>query len=106
MCAASTVLSTALARRQPPEAVKKIKGRNHHNLTATDGNLVYAVIHTADTQDRDGAPLVLAEIVHRFLWLRDLFADSGCAGDSLKDTLRRFGKWTIAIIEGPMPRKG
>ena len=43
-------------------------------LTETQGNLVHAVIHTADIQDRDGAPLVLAEILHRF---------PGCATSSL-----------------------
>merc|ERR1712034_304196 len=48
------------------DAGKKIKGRKRHILTDTDGNLVHAVIHTADIQDRDGAPLVLAEIVRRF----------------------------------------
>jgi hypothetical protein len=28
-----------------------------------------SMIHTADIQDRDGAPLLLAEIIHRFPWL-------------------------------------
>ncbi len=31
-----------------------------HIVTDTDGNLVHAVVHPADVQDRDGAPLVLA----------------------------------------------
>src|SRR3546814_4826805 len=57
------------------DAGKKTKGRKRHILTDTDGNLVHAVIHTADIQDRDGAPLVLAEIIHRFPWLRHVFAD-------------------------------
>jgi putative transposase len=48
------------------DAGKKIKGRKRHILTDTEGNLVHAVIHTADIQDRDGAPLVLAEIIKRF----------------------------------------
>ena len=45
---------------------KKVKGRKRHILTDTEGNLVHAVVRTADIQDRDGAPLVLAEIVKRF----------------------------------------
>ena len=36
------------------------------DLTDAEGNLVHAVIHTADIQDRDGAPLVLTEIIKRF----------------------------------------
>ncbi len=77
---------------------KKIKGRKRHILTDTEGNLVHALIHTADIQDRNGAPLVLAEVVNRFPWLRHLFADGGYAGDKLRDELRGIGKWTIEII--------
>jgi hypothetical protein len=40
------------------DAGKKIKGRKRHILTDTCGYLVYTVIHGADIQDRDGAPLV------------------------------------------------
>ena len=88
------------------DAGKKIKGRKRHILTDTEGNLVHAVIHTADIQDRDGAPLVLAEIVKRFPWLRHVFADGGYAGDKLKDALRRIGKWTIEIIKRSDTAKG
>lgn len=88
------------------DAGKKIKGRKRHILTDTAGNLVHAVIHTADIQDRDGAPLVLAQIVSRFPWLRHVFADGGYAGDKLKDTLRRIGKWTIEIVKRSDVAKG
>src|SRR3546814_1186884 len=71
------------------DAGKKIKGRKRHILTDTEGNLVHAVIHTADIQDRDGAPLVLREIIHRFPWLRHVFADGGYAGDKLREALRQ-----------------
>jgi transposase len=57
------------------------------------------VIHTAAIQGRDGAPLVLVEILLRFSWLRHIFADGGYAGDKLKDALRRTGTWTIAIVK-------
>lgn len=80
------------------DAGKKTKGRKRHILTDTEGNLVHAVIHTADIQDRDGAPLVLAEIVGRFPWLRHVFADGGYAGNKLKDALHRFGKCAAATI--------
>lgn len=81
------------------DAREKVKGRKRRILTDTQGNLVHAVIHTADIQDRDGAPLVLAQILHRFPWLRHIFADGGYAGDKLKYALRRIGKWTIVIIK-------
>ena len=59
------------------DAGKKIKRRKRHILTDTQESLVHAVIQTADIQDRDGAPLVLADIVKRFPWPRQIFADGG-----------------------------
>jgi transposase len=87
-------------------AGKKIKGRKRHILTDTCGYLVHAVVHAADTQDRDGAPLVLAAIIRRFPWLRYVFADGGYAGDKLKDALARIGKWTLEIIKRSDAAKG
>jgi len=88
------------------DAGKKIKGWKRHILTDTDGNLVHAVVHTADIQDRDGAPLVLAEIIRCIPWLRHVFADGGYAGDKLRDALRRIGKWTIEVIKRSDAVKG
>ncbi|EDP64721.1 transposase [alpha proteobacterium BAL199] len=88
------------------DAGKKIKGRKRHILIDTEGNLVHGIIHTADIQDRDGAPLLLAEIIHRFPWLRHLFADGGYAGDKLREALRCIGKWTIEIIKRSDVAKG
>src|SRR5690606_10812984 len=67
------------------DAGKKIKGRKRHILTDTEGNLVHAMIHLADIRDRDGTPLVLAEIIRRFPWLRHVFADGGYEGAKLRD---------------------
>lgn len=96
------------------DAGKKIKGRNallsevegRHILTDTEGHLVHAVIHTADIQDRDGAPLVLREIICRFPWLRHVFADGCYAGDKLREALRRIGKWTVEIVNRSDVAKG
>ncbi|RYC27839.1 IS5 family transposase [Ciceribacter ferrooxidans] len=88
------------------DADKKTKRRKRHILTDTEGNLVHAVIHTADIQDRDGAPLVLRGIIRRFPWLRHVFADGGYAGDKLGDALRRMGKWTVEVIKRSDSAKG
>lgn len=88
------------------DAGKKVKGRKRHILTDTEGNLVHAVVHAADIQDRDGAPLVLAGVVSRFPWLRHLFADGGYAGEKLKQALRKIGKWTLEIIKRSDRSKG
>ena len=42
--------------------------------------------------------MLLAEIIHRFPWLRHLFADGGYADDKLRDAVRRIGKGTIEIV--------
>ena len=88
------------------DAGKKIKGRKRHILTDTNGNLVHALVHGADIQDRDGAPLLLTGIIGRFPWLRHLFADGGYAGDKLNDAMRKMGKWTIEIIKRSDTAKG
>lgn len=48
------------------DAGKKIKGRKRHIITDTGGLLVGAMVHGADIQDRDGAPMLLASIRHAF----------------------------------------
>jgi transposase len=88
------------------DAGKKIKGRKRHILTDTCGYLVHAVVHAADIQDRDGAPLVLSAITKSFPWLRHIFADGGYTGDKLKDALANVGKWTLEIIKRSDTAKG
>jgi len=88
------------------DAGKKIKGRKRHILTDTEGNLVHAVVHTADIQDRDGAPMVLGGVIKRFPWLRHVFADGGYAGQKLRDALKPLGSWMIAIIKRSDTVKG
>jgi transposase len=88
------------------DAAKKIKGRKRHILTDTLGLLVGAIVHTADIQDRDGAPDVLASIRARFPWLRYLFADSAYAGVKLQTALQGKGQWTFEIIKRSDTVKG
>ena len=88
------------------DAGKKVKGRKRHLVTDTQGFLVEAVVHPADIQDRDGAPLVLEKIVDRFPWLRHLFADGAYAGEKLRDALAGLGQWTIEIVKRSDTAKG
>lgn len=88
------------------DAAKKIKGRKRHIVTDTEGNLVHALVHTADIQDRDGAPLLLGEIVHRFPWLRHIFTDDGYAVERLRAALSSLDRWTVEIIKRSDAAKG
>lgn len=45
---------------------KKLKRCKHYILADIEGNLVYAVNHIADIQDRDSARLLLVEIIMHF----------------------------------------
>ena len=88
------------------DAGKKIKGRKRHILTDTLGLLVAVIVHTADIQDRDGAPDLLTSIRSSFPWLRHVFADGGYAGEKLQTALRGKGDWTLEIIKRSDTAKG
>jgi transposase len=81
------------------DAGKKINGRKRHLLTDTLGLPVAAVVHPADIQDRDGAPLVLASARFLYPWLRYIFADGGYAGARLATALDKIGRWTVQIVK-------
>ncbi len=81
------------------DAGKKINGRKRHIITDTTGHLVGAQVHTADIQDRDGAPDLLASIRDRFPWLRHIFADGAYAGEKLATALAGRGQWTVEIVK-------
>jgi transposase len=87
-------------------APAKAGGRKRHILTDINGLLVGAVVHTADIQDRDGAPGLLASIRHSFPWLRHIFADGGYAGEKLETALIGQGEWTLEIIKRSDTAKG
>ena len=94
-----SVKTTEAAGPRGYDAGKKIKGRKRHVLTDTNGLLVAAVVHQADIQDRDGAPLVLASARYLYPWLRHVFADGAYSGAKLDTALEKIGRWTIEIIK-------
>ena len=81
------------------DAGKKVKGRKRHLLTDTNGFLVKVVVHPADVQDRDGAPLVLKAARRLYPWLRHVFADGGYAGEKLAHAMVGHGVWTLEIVK-------
>jgi len=87
-----SVKTTETAGPRGYDAGKKVKGRKRHLLTDTDGLLVAAVVHQADIQDRDGAPLVLATVRYLQPWLRHVFADGAYSGTRLNTTLDKIGQ--------------
>jgi len=88
------------------DAGKKIKGRKRHIVVDTIGLMFGLVVHAADIQDRDGAPVVLKSIRHACPWLRHVFADGGYAGPKLRGALDRIADWTLQIVKRSDTAKG
>ena len=52
---------------------KRIKGRKRHILVDTQGQLVHAIVHAADIQDRDGGAFVMATMFGMYPFLMKLY---------------------------------
>jgi putative transposase len=62
------------------------------------GSLLAVVVHSAHIQDRDGAKLVLAQLVGKFSRLKLIWADGGYAGKRI-DWTRELGHWILEIVK-------
>src|SRR5882724_10998019 len=51
------------------DAGKKIKGKKRHVLVDTEGLLLWAIVHAADIQDRDGGVLLMSTLFGMFPFL-------------------------------------
>jgi len=88
------------------DAGKKIKGRKRHIITDTQGNLLDAMVHTADIQDRDGAPSLIQSARESYPTVTKLFADGGYAGEKLKTAVAHIENFAIDIIKRSDGAKG
>jgi putative transposase len=75
---------------------KKIKGRKRHIITDTQGLLLSAVSHTANTHDSRAALGVIETLKHRFPRLTKIFADGGYRGE-LIENVKKFCGWDMEI---------
>ncbi len=80
------------------DAGKKIKGRKRHIVTDTAGNLLDALVHPADVQDRDGAPDLIERCRDAYPSLVRFFADGGYAGPKLEAAIAHLDRLAIEII--------
>ena len=81
-----------------------MNGRKRHILVDTLGLLLRVVVHPANLQDREGAPLVLVGQQRRFPRRRHLWADQGYTGPLLDWIHDELG-WTVEVVERS-PRRG
>ena len=90
------------------DAGKQVYGRKRHILVDTLGLLLLVVVHSAGTQDRDGARAVLATLQHRFSQLRKIWAD-GIYNGGLAEwvrNLRTRNRIVLEIVKRRDQRKG
>src|SRR5512132_2894006 len=81
------------------DAGKKVKGRKIHALVDTLGLPIRVVVHSADTQDRDGAALVLDKIRPRFPSLELVWADGGYNARQVDDAVAKVPDLRIEIVK-------
>ncbi len=81
------------------DAGKKIKCRKRHIVTDMAGNLLKCIVHTADIQDRDGAPEVIEAARRRFPGLIKLFADGGYAGEKFAAAIAHLKGLVVEIVK-------
>jgi transposase len=62
--------------------------------------LLNVVVHSADVQDRDGAPFVLDRHTRRlFPFVERIFADAGYQGQKAAAAVARTGTWKLEIVK-------
>jgi putative transposase len=82
------------------DAHKKVNGRKRHLVVDTLGMVMAAVVHSAGIQDRDGAKLVLQQLVGRFPRLKKILADAIYNG-GIADWAKEIGGWILELVLRP-----
>ena len=89
------------------DAGKKIKGRKRHMAVDVEGTPIMIGVHTADIQDRDGAPAVILGMLEKSPEVTKLWADGGYQGPKLASKLGDLGVGgLLEIVEKPKDIKG
>ena len=86
---------------------KKVKGRKHHILVDTLGNLLGVVVSAANIQDREGAIALIATLTHMFqLRLQKIWADGGYTGEKLLNWLYVQFRILLEIVKRSDTQQG
>ena len=88
------------------DAGKTVKGRKIHAPVDVEGLPLRVIVHSAGTQDRDGAALVLDTIRKRFAWLELVWADAGYNAHQVKDVVAKSPGLRIQIVKRTDDIKG
>lgn len=75
---------------------KKVVGRKRHIAVDTQGNLLVAVVHSADVSDRDGCWDVLDGLKQRCPTVRMIWVDGGYTG--IEEAIARDYGITLSVV--------
>jgi len=92
-----SVKTSSMTHEKGYDGGKKIQGRKRHIVTDTMGFIMAVVVHSADLQDREGAKMVLQELLFKFPRLKKILADGGYTGELALWLLQLTG-WTLEIV--------
>jgi len=102
-----SVRTTETAGPSGYDAGKKVKGRKRHIAVDVGGTPIVVQVHTADIQDRDGAPDVIPGMLEKAPEVRKVWADSGYSGERLRETLAGMGvPDALEIVRRPNGTRG
>ena len=76
---------------------KKIWGRKRHMLVDTQGFLLAIKVHTAGISDREGAKVLLGDLIGCFPRISHLFTDHGYTGP-LREWIKEHLQWETEIV--------
>ncbi len=93
-----SVKTTSVAGPRGYDGGKKVNGGKRHLLVDTQGLVLGALVHTANSTDRDGAPLLLAPLKKQLPRLRHVWVDSGYAGRGVRWIESTMG-WTAEVVK-------
>jgi putative transposase len=100
-----SVKTTSVGGERGYDGAKKRVGRKRHVLVDTEGLLIALNVHAADSMDRDGIKLVLAERVRarlprmQLLWLDAGYNRRG-KGRQGKDWVEQTTGWKVETVKG------
>ena len=68
---------------------------------------MHALVHSAEVQDRDGGPLVIATLFGLYPFLLKLYADGGYSGEAFQKAVKRvIAKLDVEIVKRSDAAKG
>ena len=68
---------------------------------------MHALVHSAEVQDRDGGPLVIATLFGLYPFLLKLYADGGYSGEAFQKAAKRvIAKLDVEIVRRSDAAKG